>query len=83
MDVDSASAGPTFKHGGMLAVQTSILKRMAVGFVDEAIAVRFGPSVRTCRGHIATIFEVLGTESRFQADANTAARGLLRPVLLK
>lgn len=72
------SAAPTLS-----AVQIGVLDAMALGLTDEAIAARVGISVRTCRRHIAAIFEHLGAESRFQAGAMASARGLLRPALLR
>lgn len=67
---------------GLSSVQSAVLDGMALGLTDEAIASRVGVSVRTCRRHIASIFEYLGADSRFQAGALAAARGLLRPALL-
>lgn len=72
-------AAPT----GLSAVQSAILDGLALGLTDETIAARVGVSVRTCRRHIAAIFDFLGAESRFQAGALAAARGLLRPALLR
>lgn len=68
--------------GGLNSVQSAVLDGMALGLTDEAIASRVGVSVRTCRRHIASIFELLGADSRFQAGALAATRGLLRPALL-
>lgn len=83
MNGDSEPAHSVSKSGGLSAVQASILDGLAMGLTDEAIASRIGVSVRTCRRHIATIFEVLGADSRFQAGAIAVSRGLLRPALLK
>ncbi|MFF8729062.1 hypothetical protein ACF073_21570 [Streptomyces sp. NPDC015171] len=41
------------------------------------IARRLGVSLRTCRKHIADLFQELGADSRFQAGYLTAARALL------
>ncbi|WP_026535546.1 helix-turn-helix transcriptional regulator [Arthrobacter sp. H14] len=48
-------------------VQQSILKGLAAGHGDEAIARRLDINVRTCRRHIAWMLEELGATSRFQA----------------
>lgn len=59
------------------AVQRSILQGLAAGLTDEALAARLDLSVRTCRRHIAGLFELLGAESRFQAGVLAARRGWL------
>lgn len=59
------------------ATQRTILRGLASGLTDEALASRLGMSVRTCRRHIAQIFELLGADSRFQAGALAAAKGWL------
>jgi hypothetical protein len=45
----------------------AILRMLAQGEKDEAIARRLGISVRTCRRRIAEFLEEVGAESRFQA----------------
>jgi DNA-binding CsgD family transcriptional regulator/predicted DNA-binding transcriptional regulator len=55
----------------------TILRLLAAGLKDESIARRLGMSLRTARKHIADMMEMLGAESRFQAGALAAARGLL------
>ncbi|MHB9863804.1 helix-turn-helix transcriptional regulator [Streptomyces sp. YIM S03343] len=55
----------------------TILRLLAAGLKDEAIARRIGMSLRTARKHIADIMETLGAESRFQAGALAARQGLL------
>jgi len=60
---------------GLSAVQSSILSGLTMGLTDEALAARLGISLRTCRRHIATLFEMLGAESRFQAGVLAMARG--------
>lgn len=61
----------------LTATQRTILRGLASGLTDEALAARLGMSVRTCRRHIAQIFELLGADSRFQAGALAAAKGWL------
>lgn len=59
------------------ATQRAILRGLAAGLTDEALATRLGMSVRTCRRHIAQIFELLSAESRFQAGALATANSWL------
>lgn len=58
-------------------IHETIIRLLAAGLKDEAIARRLGMSLRTARRHIADIMEELGAGSRFQAGAAAAARGLL------
>lgn len=50
-------------------IKILILRLLAAGLKDEAIAKRVNLSVRTCRRHIAEIMEMMGATSRFQAGA--------------
>ncbi|MEU9617628.1 MULTISPECIES: helix-turn-helix transcriptional regulator [unclassified Streptomyces] len=58
-------------------IHETIVRLLAAGLKDEAIARRLGMSLRTARRHIADIMEELDAASRFQAGAHAAARGLL------
>ncbi|MFE5090773.1 helix-turn-helix transcriptional regulator [Streptomyces sp. NPDC056638] len=58
-------------------IHETIVRLLAAGLKDEAIARRLGMSLRTARRHIADIMEELDATSRFQAGAHAAARGLL------
>ncbi|MFE0105795.1 LuxR C-terminal-related transcriptional regulator [Streptomyces sp. NPDC059009] len=58
-------------------IHETILRLLAAGLKDEAIARRLGMSLRTARRHIADIMEELDAASRFQAGAAAATRGLL------
>ncbi|MEV0990652.1 LuxR C-terminal-related transcriptional regulator [Streptomyces sp. NPDC049949] len=58
-------------------IDRTILRLLAAGLKDEAIARRLGMSLRTARRHIADIMEQLGAESRFQAGVAAVQRGLL------
>lgn len=60
-------------------IDETILRLLAAGLKDEAIARRLGMSLRTARRHIADIMEELGATSRFQAGVTAVARGLLDP----
>ncbi|MFD8749807.1 LuxR C-terminal-related transcriptional regulator [Kitasatospora sp. NPDC059577] len=55
----------------------TILRLLADGLKDEAIARRLGMSLRTARRHIAEILERLGADSRFQAGVAASRAGLL------
>ncbi|MFD8594448.1 LuxR C-terminal-related transcriptional regulator [Kitasatospora sp. NPDC059646] len=55
----------------------TIVRMLAAGLKDEAIARRLGMSLRTARRHIADIMDELGAESRFQAGVAAARAGLL------
>jgi DNA-binding NarL/FixJ family response regulator len=48
---------------------------LTMGLTDEVLAARLGVSLRTCRRHVANVFELLGAESRFQAGVLATARG--------
>ncbi|MEV7673172.1 helix-turn-helix transcriptional regulator [Streptomyces sp. NPDC088752] len=58
-------------------IHETIIRLLAAGLKDEAIARRLGMSLRTARRHIADIMEELGAGSRFQAGVAAATRGLL------
>jgi DNA-binding CsgD family transcriptional regulator len=55
----------------------TIVRLLASGLKDEALARRLGMSLRTIRRHIANIMQELGATSRFQAGVVAAQRGLL------
>ncbi|MEB8340239.1 helix-turn-helix transcriptional regulator [Streptomyces endophyticus] len=61
-------------------VQSAIIQLLAEGKTDEVIARRIGVSVRTCRNHIAKIYQELGARSRFQLGVMIAKSGLLEQV---
>ncbi len=58
-------------------VRMSIIQLLAEGETDEAIARRVGLSVRTCRTHVAKIYQELGARSRCQLGVLIAQSGLL------
>lgn len=61
----------------------ALMRLMASGLKDEAIAHRLGMAPRTCRRHMTSIMEALGATSRIQAGVKIAQLGLLgseRPV---
>lgn len=62
-------------------LQSAILAGLSRGLTDEMLANRLGISVRTCRRHIAALFELLGAESRFQAGVLAVTRGWIKPAV--
>ncbi|MFG2428706.1 response regulator transcription factor [Streptomyces sp. NPDC048590] len=60
-------------------VRLSIIKLLAEGETDTAIARRLGVSVRTCRSHIAKIYEEFGARSRCQLGVLIGRSGVLGP----
>ncbi|MFJ6786925.1 helix-turn-helix transcriptional regulator [Streptomyces angustmyceticus] len=58
-------------------VRMSILRLLAEGETDDAIARQVGLSVRTCRSHIAKIYQEFGARSRFHLGVLIAGAGLL------
>ncbi|WP_051801384.1 helix-turn-helix transcriptional regulator [Streptomyces sp. NRRL F-525] len=59
-------------------LRQGILRLLSRGLKDEVIARRLGISLRTCRKHIADLFQELNADSRFQAGYLAATRELLR-----
>ena len=58
-------------------VRMTIIKLLAEGETDGAIARRMGVSVRTCRAHISKIYEEFGARSRCQLGVLIASSGIL------
>ncbi|KPI00264.1 transcriptional regulator, LuxR family [Actinobacteria bacterium OK074] len=58
-------------------VRMSIIKLLAEGETDGAVARRLGVSVRTCRAHISKIYEEFGAHSRCQLGVLIAQSGIL------
>jgi DNA-binding CsgD family transcriptional regulator len=56
---------------------SAIVRLLATGAKDDAVARRLGMSLRKCRRHVAELMRLLGTSSRFQAGVEAARRGLL------
>jgi DNA-binding NarL/FixJ family response regulator len=70
---------PAESDRGQIAghLRQSILRLLAGGAKDEAVARRLGLSVRTCRRHISEIMQTLGAASRFQAGVEAHSLGLV------
>jgi len=52
-----------------------VLKMLASGFTDEAVARRLDVSLRTVRRMMSRLMKMLGTRSRFETGARAAERG--------
>ncbi|MGV9878489.1 LuxR C-terminal-related transcriptional regulator [Streptomyces sp. NPDC003006] len=63
---------------GLTPQEAEVLKMLAHGLTDEAVAKRLGVSPRTARRIAADLMEKLGARSRFQAGARAVAKGWLR-----
>jgi len=57
--------------------QRLMLRLLADGATDQAIARQLGVAPRTCTRKLRTLFELLGVESRFQAGVEAARRDLI------
>lgn len=58
-------------------VRHQVLRLMATGLDDAAVAAATGRSIRTVRAHVAAIMAELGAETRLAAGAEAARRGWL------
>lgn len=58
-------------------IKVTLLRLMASGLKDEAIAQRLGMAPRTCRRHMSAIMAELDVTSRFQAGIKIASMGVL------
>lgn len=59
------------------AREAAVLRMLAIGRTDEAIARSLGVSTRTLRRMMTGLMDKLGAESRFQAGVQAAALGLV------
>ncbi|WEB45886.1 LuxR C-terminal-related transcriptional regulator [Streptomyces yunnanensis] len=69
---------PERSPSGLTKQQGEVLRLMAKGCTDEAIAHHLGVSSRTVRRIAATLLVHLDAQSRFQAGAHAAQRGYLK-----
>ncbi|MGX6743824.1 LuxR C-terminal-related transcriptional regulator [Streptomyces peucetius] len=69
------------RAGSFDARHRAVLRLLACGVKDEALARRLGISRRTLTRVIAEIMQELGVENRFEAGARAARLGLLGPPL--
>lgn len=75
----SPASGGTAPRGTSASRPRSevILRLLAEGLTDDAVARRIGVSVRTVRNEVASAMSVLDARSRFQAGARAAQMGLI------
>ncbi|MCX3060308.1 LuxR C-terminal-related transcriptional regulator [Streptomyces beihaiensis] len=64
---------------GLSRQDRQVLRLLATGLTDEAIARHLGVSVRTARRVVADLHTRLGARSRFQAGAQAVSRAWLTP----
>ncbi|MEU1129050.1 helix-turn-helix transcriptional regulator [Streptomyces sp. NPDC005900] len=62
---------------GLAPQEVEVLKMLAQGLTDEAVAKRLGVSPRTVRRIAADLIEKLAARSRLQAGARAVAKGWL------
>lgn len=72
--IDAAHAGPT---PALTSQHQAIVRYLADGVTDQAIARALGITARTVTRRINEIYEVLGVRSRFQAGAAARRVGLI------
>ncbi len=72
---------PRRRSGDLSNQQQAVLRLLADGHTDEAIARRLGVSIRTARRITAELMTLLGSRSRFQAGVRAVERGLFKPQL--
>ncbi|QJT03848.1 helix-turn-helix transcriptional regulator [Streptomyces asoensis] len=68
---------PKCEARGMPPQERAVLKMLAQGYTDEAIAKRLGVSPRTARRTAATLMERLDARSRFEAGVHAVQDGWL------
>jgi DNA-binding CsgD family transcriptional regulator/sugar-specific transcriptional regulator TrmB len=71
---------PALDVGGMPPQERAVLKLLAHGSTDEAIAKRLGVSPRTARRIAADLMQRLDARSRFEAGVHAVQDGWLPPV---
>ncbi|HEY8474252.1 MAG TPA: AAA family ATPase [Natronosporangium sp.] len=72
----------TTRHNpaGLTARQLEVCRLLGQGLTNAEIAERLVLSVRTVDGHVAAIFDKLGTRTRQAAAARAAELGIARPI---
>jgi DNA-binding NarL/FixJ family response regulator len=76
---DGGSAAPAVngQDPGLSADDRKLLRLLAAGMKDQAIASHLGMSYRTASRRISGLMAALGAESRFQAGLYAARQGWL------
>lgn len=72
---DRLGAARTRDQRGLTSQERETLRLLEHGHTDETIAKRLGVSTRTTRRTVASIMDMLGARSRFQAGAMASQRG--------
>jgi DNA-binding NarL/FixJ family response regulator len=67
------------KAGGLTSREVQVLRHLATGRTNRAIADRLGISEKTVARHVSNIFAKLGLSSRAAATAYAFRHGLLSP----
>jgi DNA-binding CsgD family transcriptional regulator len=75
--VEALSAGAAARAGGLTPRELEVLRRVAVGETNKAIAAGLFVSERTVDRHMSNIFAKLGVSSRAAATAHAYQHGLL------
>jgi DNA-binding CsgD family transcriptional regulator len=78
---DAAPIGPAkgAPEGELSHQERAVLRLLAAGLTDEAVAKRIGCSARTARRIAAQLMARLDAQSRFQAGVRAVAKGWLHP----
>ncbi|MFF7337739.1 LuxR C-terminal-related transcriptional regulator [Streptomyces sp. NPDC008163] len=71
------NALPDRAPGKLTAQQAEVLRQMAQGRTDEAIAASLGVSTRTVRRIATNLLQLVGAQSRLQAGVHAVQRGYL------
>ncbi|MBI1774380.1 MAG: response regulator transcription factor [Proteobacteria bacterium] len=82
LEAEPEGADPAFlegaaDHAGLTERERDVLAAMAAGASNKAIARRLGISVHTVKFHVAAILAKLDADSRTEAVAKAAHRGLV------
>ena len=72
---DPGTSGSAVDDGPLSRQQRHVLRLLATGMTDDAIARASDMSVRTVRRHVASILEMLGIQTRFAAGVAAAKKG--------
>ncbi|MGW1259831.1 DUF6879 family protein [Streptomyces sp. NPDC002513] len=70
---------PQRKETGLTGQEVQVIRLLAEGITDEAIAKRLGVSTRTVRRLVANVMTVLDARSRFEAGVRAVQGGWIDP----
>ncbi|MEV6107775.1 helix-turn-helix transcriptional regulator [Streptomyces sp. NPDC051940] len=71
----AAPLGQTVDDGGLTESERTLIRLLAAGMKDEAVARHLGVSLRTLRRRVSELQERLGAASRFQLGMRASRRG--------